>query len=185
MAAFAAVLTRSGGRWRAAEETVADCESVAELANLLECYEGSVRLLLIEQDDEFAAIVRLDDEVRVFLTDGHPADQYPLAALLAEDLEPAVAAAARSNGIDVADLGLGEVADELGDDASDPVAVVEGVPPVRDSVPFGDAAIVEDLGTDPADLVAMCVHPGTLPIDVLVAICEKAGCAEVFDDLRG
>ena len=31
----------------------------------------------------------------------------------------------------------------------------------------------------------MCAHEGTLPVDVLVAVCEKAGCAELFEDLHG
>ena len=44
--------------------------------------------------------------------------------------------------------------------------------------------IVEDLGTSAADLLEMCAHEGTLPIDVLVAVCEKAGCGDTFDDLR-
>ena len=30
----------------------------------------------------------------------------------------------------------------------------------------------------------MCAHEGTLPIDVLVAVCEKAGCGEAFEDIR-
>lgn len=174
MAAFAAVLSRVDGAWQASEETVDDCDSVGQLADLLDGYDGSVRLLLIEQDDEYAAIVRLDDEVRVFVTDGHAADSYPLAAILVEDLEPALATAADDDD-----------ADDDGDDGEGPAVEPDDVPVVHDSVAFGDAAIVEDLGTDPADLVAMCVHPGTLPIDVLVAVCEKAGCSDVFDDLRG
>ena len=119
-----------------------------------------MRLVLIEQDDEYAAIVRVDDEEdepRAFLSDGHAADAYPLAALVAEDL-----------------VEIGE--DELSDD--------EDAPPAHDSAPFGDAEIVEDLGTSAADLLAMCAHEGTLPMDVLVAVCEKAGCGEAFDDLR-
>ena len=46
------------------------------------------------------------------------------------------------------------------------------------------ASIVEDLGTSAAELLAMCAHEGTLPIDVLMAVCEKAGCADTFDELR-
>ena len=36
----------------------------------------------------------------------------------------------------------------------------------------------------PSELLAMCNHEGTLPIDVLVAVCEKAGAADAFDELR-
>jgi putative tRNA adenosine deaminase-associated protein len=161
MSYFAAVLTRTGDRWRALEAELGDCESLTDLGDVLRDSSGEARLLLVEQDDEYAAIVRLDDDEedpRAFLSDGHAADAYPMAALVAEEL-----------------IEIGE--DELQDD--------EDAPPAHDSAPFGDAEIVEDLGTPASDLLAMCAHPGTLPIDVLVAVCEKAGCGEVFEDLRG
>ena len=161
MSYFAAVLTRAGDRWRAGEAELDDCESLSDLGDYLRDGAGQVRLLVIEQDDEYAAIVRLDhdeDDPRAFLSDGHAADAFPMAALIAEDL-----------------VEIGE--DELEDD--------EDAPPAHDSAPFGDADIVEDLGTPASDLLAMCAHPGTLPIDVLVTVCEKAGCGEAFEDLRG
>jgi putative tRNA adenosine deaminase-associated protein len=160
MSAFAAVLSRTGDRWRAEEIALDDCESVSDIADLARDFDGELRLVLIEQDDEYAAIVRIDeeeDEPRAFLSDGHAADAYPLAAIVAEDLAE-----------------IGE--DELSDD--------EDAPPAHDSAPFGDAEIADDLGTSPADLLAMCAHEGTLPMDVLVAVCEKAGCGDAFDDLR-
>lgn len=161
MTYFAAVLARRGSqRWQAVEVSLDDCESIADFADVARDVSGDVRLLVIEQDDEYAAVVRLDDdddEARAFLSDGHAADAYPIAALIAEELTE-----------------IGE--DALSDD--------EDAPPAHDSAPFGDAEIVEDLGTPAADLLGMCAHEGTLPIDVLVAVCEKAGCGEVFDSLR-
>jgi putative tRNA adenosine deaminase-associated protein len=160
VSAFAAVLSRTGDRWRAEEVSIDDCESVADIADLARDVPGRLRLVVIEQDDEYAAIVRIDDdddEPRAFLSDGHAADSYPLAAVIAEDL-----------------VEIGE--DELSDD--------EDAPPAHDSAPFGDAEIVDDLGTSPSDLLAMCAHEGTLPIDVLVAVCEKAGAGDPFDALR-
>jgi putative tRNA adenosine deaminase-associated protein len=162
MSSFATLLVRTNGRWRGEEVEVDDCESVADIADLAIDATGDVRLILIEQDDEYAAIIRVDDDVddaRAFLSDGHAADNYPLAAVIAEDLT---------------EIGDGEPAD-----VPDLAA-----PPAHDSAPFGDADIVEDLGTSAAELLAMCAHEGTLPIDVLVAVCEKAGCADTFDDLR-
>jgi putative tRNA adenosine deaminase-associated protein len=137
-----------------------DCESVADIADLARDTPAEIRLVLIEEDDEYAAIVRADgddDEPRAFLSDGHAADFYSVAAVLAEDL-----------------VEIGE--DELSED--------EDAPPAHDSAPFGDPEIVEDLGTSAFDLLTMCAHEGTLPIDVLVAVCEKAGCGEVFDRVR-
>jgi putative tRNA adenosine deaminase-associated protein len=162
---FAAVLVRGGAqRWRAVEVSLDDCESIADIADVARDVSGDVRLVVIEQDDEYAAVVRLDDdddEARAFLSDGHAADAYPIAAVIAEELT------------------------EIGEDAlSDDDNILSDAPPAHDSAPFGDAEIVEDLGTPAADLLGMCAHEGTLPMDVLVALCEKAGCGEVFDDLR-
>jgi putative tRNA adenosine deaminase-associated protein len=171
MSSFATLLVRADGRWRGEEVDVDDCESVADIADLAIDATGDVRLILIEQDDEYAAIVRVDDDVddaRAFLSDGHAADNYPLAAAIAEDL---------------GEIGDADSADESDDDVSEDDADLEP-PPAHDSAPFGDADIVEDLGTSAAELLAMCAHEGTLPIDVLVAVCEKAGCADMFDELR-
>ena len=76
------------------------------------------------------------------------------------------------------------VAEDLVEIGEDELDGDEDAPSGHDSAPFGDAEIVDDLGTSPSDLLAMCAHEGTLPIDVLVAVCEKAGCGEAFDDLR-
>ena len=162
MTYFAAVLARNGRKWSCEEIDASDCESVTDLADVARDFDGELRLLVIEQDDEYMAIVRVDesDEPRAFLSDGHAADEYPMAAIVAEDLE---------------EIGEAEdVDDEL----------ISEAPPAHDSAPFGDADIVEDVGTPAADLLAMCAHEGTLPIDILVAICEKAGCAEVFEGVR-
>ncbi len=160
MSHFACVLARTGDRWRAVEVSLDGCESLVDIADIAADVDGELRLLVVEQDDEYAVIVRVDDpddEPRAFLSDGHAADAYPIAAVIAEDLTE-----------------IGE--DELSDD--------EDAPPAHDSAPFGDAEILEDLGTSAADLLAMCAHEGTLPMDVLVAVCEKAGAGEAFDDLR-
>src|SRR6478672_8896689 len=128
MSYFAALLARDGDRWSVDEAGIEDCESLADLGDVLRDIEGDVRLLVIEQDDEYAAIVRLDDDVedpRAFLSDGHAADAYPMAALVAEDL-PEIGA----------------------DDDDDGEDLLEGeAPPTHDSAPFGDPDIAEDLGT--------------------------------------
>jgi putative tRNA adenosine deaminase-associated protein len=166
MTYFAALLARTGDRWSVDEADIGDAESLADLGDVLRDLSGDVRLLVIEQDDEYAAIIRLDDdadEPRAFLSDGHAADAYPMAAIVAED--------------------LAEIGEE---DEIDPEDLLDGdTPQAHDSAPFGDPDIVEDLGTSATDLIAMCAHAGTLPVDLLVAVCEKAGCGPAFEDLRG
>lgn len=159
MTYFAAVITRTGDQWASTEIDITDCESLIDIADVARDIKGEVRLVVIEQDDEYAALIRVDEDEdpRAFLSDGHAADAYPMAAIIAEDLTE-----------------IGE--DELSDD--------EDAPPAHDSAPFGDPDVVEDLGTSAADLLAMCAHEGTLPIDLVVAVCEKAGAADSFDAVR-
>jgi putative tRNA adenosine deaminase-associated protein len=159
MSYFAAVLARSDDLWRAVEVDLDDCESLDDLVEVTRDVSGDVRLLVVEQDDEYAVLARVDDseEPRVFLSDGHAADAYPIAALVADEL------------------------DEIGEDVLDGD---EDAPPAHDSAPFGDAALVEDLGTSAPELLDLCAHEGTLPIDLIVAVCEKAGCADAFEALR-
>ena len=161
MTYFAALAARLGREWTVTEADLGGCESLDDLADVLRDASGDVRLLLVEQDDEYAAIVRLDaaeDEPRAFLTDGHAADSFLMAGLIAEDL-----------------LEIG--GDELSDDEDAPLA--------HDSAPFGDPEIADDLGTPADSLLALCEHEGTLPVDMLVAVCEKAGCGSAFENLRG
>jgi putative tRNA adenosine deaminase-associated protein len=161
MASFVAVLSCNGGRWRGQEVSLAECESVTDIADVALDVPGPLRLVLVEEDDEYAAIVRVDDDdpPRAFLSDGHAADSYPLAAMIADELD-----------------------EVYGDEAGD--EILDDAPLGHESAPFGDADITEDLGTPAGDLLRLCATEGMLPIDLLVAVCDKAGCGTLFDDLR-
>lgn len=174
MSYFAAVLTRTKDRWRGVEVDLDDCESVDDIADLVRDEPGDVRLLVVEQDDEYVALARVDatdDEAHMFLSDGHAADAYPLAALIAEELEEIA---------DPAGSEESEESDEIDDELASDVLAAAG----HDSTPLGDASVVEDLGTSATELLGLCAHEGTLPIDVIVAVCEKAGCADEFEAIR-
>jgi putative tRNA adenosine deaminase-associated protein len=164
MSYFAAVLTRRRDRWQARELDLDGCESVDDIAEVTREVPGEVRLLVVEQDDEYAVLARVDadEQPRVFLSDGHAADAYPLAAVIADELD---------------EVGAPDVLD--GDDE-----LFADAPARHDSAPFGDPTVVEDLGTSSRDLLALCAHPGTLPVDLIVAVCEKAGCVEAFEAVR-
>jgi putative tRNA adenosine deaminase-associated protein len=168
MSYFAAVLTRTKDRWRGVEVDLDDCESMDDIADVVSDEPGDVRLLVVEQDDEYVALARVDagaEEIHVFLSDGHAADAYPLAVLIAEELE------------EIADP---DESDEIDDELASDVLAAAG----HDSTPLGDASVVADLGTSATELLGLCAHEGTLPIDVIVAVCEKAGCADEFEAIR-
>lgn len=159
MSHFAAVLVGAADDWRAVEVDLTGCESLDDIADVARDLPGEVRLLVIEEDDEYAVLARVDegDEPRFFLSDGHAADVYPLAAIVADEL------------------------DEIGEDELDGD---EDAPPAHDSAPFGDATVVEDLGTSEAQLLELCAREGTLPIDLIMAVCDRAGCADAFETIR-
>jgi putative tRNA adenosine deaminase-associated protein len=161
------LLGKGGGRggWLVEEVELADCESVDDVADVLRDFDYPVRVLAVEQDDEYAVLARLDlasderdEPLRVFLSNGHAADGYPLAELFADGLE------------------------EVG---GDPLDGDEDAPPAHDSAPFGDPGLISDLGMKAGDLVDLALHEGTLPIDLIEAVCDRLGCLEAFEAVRG
>ncbi|HEU5270336.1 MAG TPA: hypothetical protein VFU36_10470 [Jatrophihabitans sp.] len=165
MSLFAFALVGKRGSFTVEELDLSDCESVDDIADLLRDFEEPVRLLGVEQDDEYAVLARLDmadDErdrpMRVFLSNGHAADDYPLAQLFADGLE------------------------EIG---GDPLDGDEDAPAgVHDAAPFGDPRLLSDLGMEPAELLELAVREGTLPADLLDAVCERVGASAEIEALR-
>jgi putative tRNA adenosine deaminase-associated protein len=162
---FAFALVGKPGSFTAEELDLTDCESIDDVADLLRDFEEPVRLLGLEQDDEYAVIARLDmaeDErdlpMRVFLSNGHAADDYPLAQLFADGLE------------------------EIG---GDPLDGDEDAPAgAHDAAPFGDPRLLTDLGMEAGELVELAVHEGTLPADLLDTVCERLGATAEIEALR-
>lgn len=161
---FAAALARTAGGWTGEELDLSEVEDLEQLADLLRDLTGDgpgPALMLLDEDDEHLAVVRVDggvgglDEPRVFLSDRRAVLASEVAAMLWEDGEAPV--------------------DE--DDDED-----EGTRPIAE--PVGDAGLLADLGTPAGDLVALCAEEGLLPADVLTALCERAGCDDVLESLR-
>jgi len=165
---FAAVLARSTAGWTGQEldlDGVEDVDQVADLIRDAADDDARTALLFVEQDDEYVAIVRVDrddDEPREFISDGRAADSFPIVEILVVAVE-----AARDEDVDA--------------DSDDD----EDAPPGHDSEPLGDAALLTDLGIPAGDLLALCAHEGTLPSDVISEVCERAGCLDALEALRG
>ena len=157
---FAAALARTEAGWTGEEvdlDAYDDLEGLADhLRDLVDDGTGPA-LLLLEQDDEYVAVVRVDGgaalaEPRLFLSDRRAVLADGVAAMLWEH-------------------------DGDGDEDDD-----EGTRPVAE--PVGDAALLSDLGTSADALVALCAEEGLLPADVHTALCERAGCLDVLEGLR-
>jgi putative tRNA adenosine deaminase-associated protein len=158
---FAAALARTESGWTGSELDLADIEDLEQLADVLRDLAGDSAgpsLLLLEEDDEYVAVVRVDggtgglDEPRVFLSDRRAVQGSDVAAMLWELVED----------------------DDEDDD--------EGTRPVAE--PVGDSGLLTDLGTSSSELLRLCAEEGTLPADVITELCERAGCADVLEGLR-
>ena len=172
MSYFAAALARRGGDWVGTEIDLADAEDLDGVVDVLRAAVGDdteVALLLFEENDEWFAIVRVDDDSdpRVFVSDGRVVETSAIGAILGE------AAAVQDDDEDDEDD-----SDEDDEDDSDDDAHAAGDP-------IGDADVMADLGTPADRLLKLCAEEGQLPADILSAVCETAGCLEALEQLRG
>jgi putative tRNA adenosine deaminase-associated protein len=162
---FAVALARTADSWSGVEVDLDEVEDIEALTDLMRDLTGEgpgPALLMLEEDDEYVAIVRVDGgtsglgEPRVFLSDRRAVQGSDVAAMLWEDVDP-------------------EEDDEEDDED-------EGTRPVAE--PVGDAELLADLGTPGNELIDLCAEEGLLPADVLTTVCERAGCADVLEELR-
>ena len=173
MSYFAAVLARRGGDWVGTEIDLSDVEDLDGVVDEMRAAVGEdaeTTLLLFEENDEWFAIVRVDDDSdpRVFVSDGRVVDTSTIGALLGE------AAEVQDDDSDDDD----EVEDDDEEDDDEDSARAAGDP-------IGDADVVADLGTSSDRLLKLCAEEGQLPADILSAVCESAGCLEALEQLRG
>jgi putative tRNA adenosine deaminase-associated protein len=159
---FAAALARTPDGWTAEELDLDGVSDVDEVADRVRDVDGEAEtsLLFVEEDDEYVAILRVDagaDDLRVFVSDALAAETYPVAGIFAGAVEEDLSAAS---------------------DDEDDVAAPE-------SEPVGDADLLADLGTPRRDLIALVTHERTLPADVISEVCERAGCLDELETLRG
>ncbi|HWH28445.1 MAG TPA: tRNA adenosine deaminase-associated protein [Mycobacteriales bacterium] len=163
MSYFAAALARTDDGWTGEELDLGEVEDLEALAEALRDLTGDgpgPALLLLEEDDEYVALVRVDggsgslDEPRVFLSDRRAVAGSEVAAMLWEEAEE-------------------EVDDEDEEEGARPVAE-----------PVGDTALLADLGTPAAELLRLCAEERMLPGDVLTELAERGGFGDVVEGLR-
>jgi putative tRNA adenosine deaminase-associated protein len=161
---FAAALARTDSGWTGEELDLGEVEDLDALADLLRDQTGEgpgPALLMLEENDEYIALVRVDGsagtllEPRVFLSDRRAVQSSEFAAMLWEQDEV-------------------EEDDEEDED--------EGTRPIAE--PVGDTELLSDLGVPAEVLLELSAEEGLLPADVLTALCERAGCVDVLEQLR-
>jgi putative tRNA adenosine deaminase-associated protein len=174
---FAAVLARGRDGWTATELDLDAAEDVEDVADLVRETEpgADLALLFVECEDEYLVVMRLDgdDDPRVFASDAAFAGESRVGEILLEGLEPALGTADPAAGIDGPEEADAPAGDDEGDEDETPTLH-----------PLGEADLLADLGTPAKDLLALCAHEGTLPADVMVELCSRAGCADALEELR-
>jgi putative tRNA adenosine deaminase-associated protein len=155
---FTAALARTGSRWVARDLEVDPDVDLRSLADRMRAvaYDDEPVLLILEHEDEWFALVRVDaeDDPRVFLSDVPVIARSPYAELLgAEEVEP----------------------EPEGDDDGD------GEEPAAQ--PAGDADVLADVGVPPGSLKSLC-EEGLPPAETLAEIATRAGFEDLLDGLR-
>jgi putative tRNA adenosine deaminase-associated protein len=173
VAYFTAVIVRSGRVWRARDVEVDETQSLDDLVDSLRSASvaGEPALAVVEHEDEWFALVRVDgeEEPRLFVSDLGAASRSAYAELLASAADADVA-----EDDDEGDDGEG---DDEGDGDSDddeiPVAAWAGEPDLLD-----------DLGVSARTLRKLVEDNADDPGAVLAEVGDTVGFADLLEALR-
>ncbi|WP_326585734.1 hypothetical protein OG250_22140 [Streptomyces sp. NBC_00487] len=173
---FAALLARTEDGWEASDTELDDVETLSDLADLArEASPGDdTVLVLIEQEDAWFGVVRIDGEEdpRIYVSDAAAAARSSYGEiLLTNEL------LGREPGDDVPDLDsldLDGTEDGEPDDDDDDDTGAESVP----HSPVGDTEILDDLGVGEKELRALDAD------DALGSIADALGASEVLETVR-
>ncbi|MEU7133001.1 hypothetical protein [Streptomyces sp. NPDC046261] len=174
---FAALLARTEDGWEASDTELDNVETLTDLADLAR--ESSVGddtvLALIEQEDSWFAIVRVDgeDDPRVYVSDAAAASRSSYGAMLVDELTGREEDDGELESLDLDGTEDGEP--EPADEGPDSDAAEAAAPAPHG--PLGDAALLADLGVGEKELRA-------LDGDALSTIADVLGCTEVLEAVR-
>ncbi|MCW5250124.1 MULTISPECIES: hypothetical protein [unclassified Streptomyces] len=178
---FAALLARTEDGWEASDTELDDVESLSDLADLAReaSPDEDTVLVLIEQEDAWFGVVRVDgeDDPRIYVSDAAAAARSSYGEILLTDellgREP-------GDGADDLDaLDLDGTEDGEPDDGEDADGGTSGA--AADSAvphgPVGDIEILDDLGVSEKELRVMSG-------DAVGEIAEALGALEVLETVR-
>jgi putative tRNA adenosine deaminase-associated protein len=178
LSTFAAAVARTKNGWAASELDLTGLGDIDEVADALRDAEpdAELTLLFVESDDQYLAILRLDEgeDLRVFGSDSAFADESRIGSVLLGDIE---APALEIDELTAAREDDEEDADEDAEEEDTPV-------PDPDADPVGDAELLNDLGVSANRLLTLCGREGMMPADVTAEICQQIGCGDEVEELR-
>ncbi|MFF5407079.1 hypothetical protein ACFY8K_29950 [Streptomyces misionensis] len=176
---FAALLARTEDGWEASDTELDDVETLSDLADLAReaSPEEDTVLVLIEQEDAWFGVVRVDgeDDPRIYVSDAAAAVRSAYGELLLTDellgREPG---AADGPDLDSLDLDGTEDGESEADEDEEETTGSDSVP----HSPVGDGEILDDLGISEKELRTLDAE------DALGSIAEALGASEVLETVR-
>ncbi|GAA2227485.1 hypothetical protein [Streptomyces nogalater] len=173
---FAALLARTEDGWEASDTELDDVETLSDLADLAReaSPDEDTVLVLIEQEDSWFGVVRVDgeDDPRIYVSDAAAARRSAYGELLLTD-ELLGRKPGADAGPDLDDLDLDGTEDGESEDAEEESAA-DAVP----HSPVGDSGILDDLGISEKELRSLDAD------DALGTIAEALGASEVLETVR-
>ncbi|GAA3301005.1 tRNA adenosine deaminase-associated protein [Streptomyces cinereospinus] len=176
---FAALLARTEDGWEASDTELDDVETLSDLADLAReaSPDEDTVLVLIEQEDAWFGVVRVDgeDDPRIYVSDAAAAARSSYGEILLTDelLGREPADDADLDALDLDGTEDGEPADGVADGDEEDGGSAEAVP----HGPVGDTGILDDLGVTEKELLA-------LTEDALTEIAESLGASETLETVR-
>jgi putative tRNA adenosine deaminase-associated protein len=175
---FAALLARTEDGWEASDTELDDVESLSDLADLAReaSAEDDTVLVLIEQEDAWFGVVRVDgeDDPRIYVSDAAAAARSSYGEILLTDellgRDPGDDDVADLDSLDLDGTEDGETEEDDDEDGTSAEAVPHS--------PVGDSEILDDLGVGEKELRALDAD------DALNAIAEALGASEVLETVR-
>ncbi|MFF4907925.1 tRNA adenosine deaminase-associated protein [Streptomyces sp. NPDC001260] len=174
---FAALLARTEDGWEASDTELDDVETLSDLADLAReaSAEDDTVLVLIEQEDAWFGVVRIDgeDDPRIYVSDAAAAARSSYGEILLTDELLGREPGDDGPDLDALDLDGTEDGEDEDDDGDEESGSAEAVP----HSPVGDVEILDDLGVNAKEL-------RSLDEDALTAIAEALGASEVLETVR-
>ncbi|MFF7793777.1 MULTISPECIES: hypothetical protein [Streptomyces] len=176
---FAALLARTEDGWEASDTELDDVETLSDLADLAReaSPDEDTVLVLIEQEDAWFGVVRVDgeDDPRIYVSDAAAAARSSYGEILLTD---ELLGRDPDDGDDLDALDLDGTEDgDSGDDEADDADPVAGTGEAVPHGPVGDAQILDDLGVSEKEL-------RSLATDAVTEIAEALGASETLETVR-
>ncbi|MEU5756309.1 MULTISPECIES: hypothetical protein [unclassified Streptomyces] len=180
---FAALLARTEDGWVASDTELDDVETLSDLADLAReaSPDEDTVLVLIEQEDAWFGVVRVDGEEdpRIYVSDAAAAARSSYGEILLTDELLGRDPGDEGDDLDALDLDGTEdgESDDEDEDAADGGDAAAGSAEAVPHGPVGDAEVLDDLGLSEKELRAMSG-------DAVGEIAEALGASEVLETVR-